>query len=207
MGERANFEAWRKGDAFREAHGGGTVGGVLSMLAATARNTYGKPKPCYWEGLLPESVPGAPPEDREEWRRVDADGDTVLPADCFAAMNRFCVKPGMEAAFERRFAERESTLAGRDGFRGFLLLRRDGGKRPGDGESPDDGYTHSTFSIWNSRANFDAWMSEQKNKAPSSPKKTKTMEDDGQKPPPIYAQPPSPIFYEGILALESSPGI
>ena len=31
-----NFEAWRKGDAFKEAHGGGTVGGVASMLMATA---------------------------------------------------------------------------------------------------------------------------------------------------------------------------
>merc|ERR1712241_685834 len=105
-------------------------------------------------------------------------------------MNRFSVKPGMERAFEGRFAERESTLKDRDGFRGFLLLRRDGGKQPGDGKDPDDGYTHSTFSIWNSRANFDAWMSSQKNKTPSSPPKAENADADAKKPPPIYAKPP-----------------
>ena len=39
----SNFDAWRKGDAFKEAHGGGTVGGVASMLVATAMNTKGAP--------------------------------------------------------------------------------------------------------------------------------------------------------------------
>lgn len=202
-----NFEAWRKGDAFKEAHGGGTVGGVVSMLAATARNTYGKPKPCFWKGLLPESIPGNPPDDGEGWRRIDADGKTMLPTDCFVAMNRFSVKPGMESAFERRFAERESTLKDCNGFRGFLLLRRDGGKQPGDGKDPDDGYTHSTFSIWDSRANFDDWMSGQKNKKPSSTPMADNAGVDAKKPPPIYTQPPTPTFYEGILSLESSPGI
>ena len=48
-----NFNAWKTGDAFKEAHGGGTVGGIASMLLATAMNTKGKPKAAMWEGLLP----------------------------------------------------------------------------------------------------------------------------------------------------------
>ena len=51
----SNFDAWKRGDAFKEAHGGGTIGGIASMLVATARNTKGKPKPAMWEGLLPVS--------------------------------------------------------------------------------------------------------------------------------------------------------
>ena len=50
----------------------------------------------------------------------------------------------MESGFEQRFASRESTLASRDGFQGFLLLRRDG--------APDDGFTHSTLSVWRDKA-------------------------------------------------------
>ena len=60
-----NFGAWRKGDAFKEVHGGGTVGGIASMLMATAMNTKGKPVPAYWGGLMPVSTPGEPPADGE----------------------------------------------------------------------------------------------------------------------------------------------
>ena len=193
-----NFQAWKKGDAFKEAHGGGTIGGVVSMLAATARNTKGKPKPAYWRGLLPEEVPGSPPVDGEGWRRVEADGENVLRSDCFVAMNRFSVVAGKENAFEGRFASRESSLKEYDGFRGFLLLRRDGGKQPGDGREIDDGYTHSTFSVWESKENFDTWMSAQK----------KGKEGDAKKGgPSIFVKPPVPTFYEGILSLESEAGI
>jgi len=204
-----DFESWRKGDAFKEAHGGGTVAGVVSMLAATARNTYGKPKPCFWQGLLPESLAGNPPSDGEGWRRIESDGKAMIPSDCFVAMNRFSVKPGMEAAFEDRFASRESVLKEYDGFRGFLLLRRDGGKKVGDGKEPDDGYTHSTFSVWDTRSSFDAWMSDQKGKKPSSPSGSNAGANSATKGegPPIYARPPVPTFYEGILSLESSSGI
>lgn len=208
----ADFEAWRKGDAFKEAHGGGTVQGVVSMLAATAMNTKGKPKPAYWRGLLPESLPGRPPADGEGWKRVEADGQSTLPTDCFVAMNRFSVRSGSERAFEKRFADRESSLKDQEGFRGFLLLRRDGGKQPGDGKEPDDGYTHSTFSVWDSKANFDAWMSESKKKKPETTKTTTGEGSDAASskpkgPPSIYDRPPIPSFYEGILALESAPGV
>merc|ERR1719483_1443214 len=86
------------------------------MLVATARNTKGKPKPAMWEGILPVSGTAAPEATPGGWRTVVADGSTTLEAEAFIAMNRFSVTEGGEAAFEARFAARESTLASFDGF-------------------------------------------------------------------------------------------
>lgn len=193
----ANFEAWKTGDAFKEAHGGGTIGGIADMLVATAMNTKGKPKAAMWEGVLPVSMPPPGASDSAApiaWRDVEADGKAMLDGECFIAMNRFSVKEGMEGAFEERFAQRESTLEQFDGFKGFLLLRRDG--------SDPDGVTHSTWSVWKDRASFDAWMGAEKK--PTGPP---AAAEGAAKPPPIYAKPPVPTFYEGILVLESGKGI
>ena len=96
-----DFNAWKTGDAFKEAHGGGTVGGIASMLLATAMNTKGKPKAAMWEGTLPVSVvPESVPE-AGGWREVEADGTTTLPTECFVAMNRFSVNEGFAGAFEQ----------------------------------------------------------------------------------------------------------
>lgn len=208
--EKENFDTWRKGDAFKEAHGGGTIGGVAGMLLATAMNTKGKPKPAMWEGILPVSMtPSAPTPGG--WRQVEADGSTMLDSDCFLAMNRFSVKTGFEAAFESRFAKRDSTLSSFEGFRGFLLLRKDG--------ADEDGFTHSTFSVWDNKAAFEVWQSTPKDRA-GKPK----PEVDGTTakpidapagaggppkggPPNIFVRPPVPTFYEGILTLESAAGV
>ena len=69
--EEAQFDAWKKGDAFKEAHGGGTIGGVASMVLATMQNTKGKPKVALWDGLLPVSV--VPPAPTPGTRRREAD--------------------------------------------------------------------------------------------------------------------------------------
>ena len=201
--EFENFDAWKKGDAFKDAHGGGTIGGIASMLIATAQNTKGKPKAAMWEGLLPASGAGTGEPPAGGWREVVADGTTMLDGECFVAMNRFAVREGMHAAFEERFAARESNLAQCAGFKGFLLLRR-------DGDDPD-GVTHSTWSVWEDRAAFEAWMSA--DKAPKGPKKPAAAAAGGGGappaggPPPMYAKPPVPSFYEGLLMLESAEGI
>jgi len=203
-----NFDAWKKGDAFKEAHGGGTIGGVASMLLATARNTKGKPKPAYWEGLLPTTIEGTPPSDGEGWRAVEVEEGMTLPTDCFIAMNRFSVRPGMGGAFETRFASRESSLKEYDGFVGFLLFRRNGNKKPDDGGEPDDGCTHSTFSVWKDRDAFAEWRADSASKAKAKPKGEGKGDPPGKGGPPnIYTRPPVPSFYEGILALESAPGL
>ena len=66
----------------------------------------------------------------------------------FIAMNRFQVREGSEAAFERVWAERESELDAVPGFREFHLLR---------GPS-DAGVTlFVSHSRWESRDAFEAW--------------------------------------------------
>ena len=138
---------------------------------------------------------------------------TTVPADCFVAMNRFAVAANMDAAFEAKFAQRESTLQHYPGFRGFLLLRRD---TTGSSKPIDDGYTHSTFSVWDDQSNFDAWMEDSKQKKDTNTNRTTGENTNtsnsgdgggGGGPPKIYTKPPVPTFYEGILLLESKHGI
>lgn len=198
--EKEFFNAWKAGDAFKEAHGGGTVGGIASMLLATAMNTKGKPKAAMWEGVLPVSMGAASAPPEGGWRQVQADGVSMLDGECFLAMNRFTVAPGSETAFEQRFAQRDSKLEEFDGFKGFVLLRRDG--------ADPDGFNYSTWSVWRDRAAFDAWSSAQK-KPTGPPKGTESPSGGGAGggPPSIYVRPPVPAFYEGILMLESANGV
>mmetsp|Transcript_12437 Transcript_12437/g.22044 ORF Transcript_12437/g.22044 Transcript_12437/m.22044 type:complete len:119 (-) Transcript_12437:57-413(-) len=118
-------------------------------------------------------------------------------------MNSFSVLDDKHDAFEQRFADRNSILTDFDGFRGFLLLRRDGDKKPGDGARPDDGYTHSTFSVWDNKACFEAWRDSEKKPAPAADNKEASVANR----PNIFARPPDATFYEGILALESAKGV
>ena len=105
------FDAWKTGDAFKEAHGGGTIGGIADMLVATAMNTKGKPKAAMWEGVLPVSMPPASASDTPvAWRDVSADGKSMLDGECFVAMNRFSVAEGMSDAFEQLSEEHREML-------------------------------------------------------------------------------------------------
>ena len=66
----------------------------------------------------------------------------------FIAMNRFSVKRGGEADFEKVWTTRESYLENVPGFRSFHLLR---------GPERDDHTLYASHSKWVSRAAFDAW--------------------------------------------------
>ncbi|QJP12751.1 antibiotic biosynthesis monooxygenase [Starkeya sp. ORNL1] len=66
----------------------------------------------------------------------------------FLAMNRFKVVRGSEEEFERVWRERDSYLAQVPGFKAFSLLR---------GPAKDDHTLYASHSIWNSRADFEAW--------------------------------------------------
>ncbi len=63
----------------------------------------------------------------------------------FVAMNRFLVKEGQGAAFEKIWRERETYLAGVEGFVRFALLKAD---------APGEYISHST---WRDRESFIAW--------------------------------------------------
>jgi heme-degrading monooxygenase HmoA len=66
----------------------------------------------------------------------------------FTAMNRFRVKRGSEAAFERIWLEREVYIDRVPGFVGFHLLR---------GAAGEDHTLYSSWTLWTGREAFEAW--------------------------------------------------
>ena len=64
----------------------------------------------------------------------------------FIAMNRFKVKLGNEAAFEKVWRERDSRLAELPGFVEFHLLR---------GPAREDHTLYSSHTTWQTRADFE----------------------------------------------------
>lgn len=76
----------------------------------------------------------------------------MFPVPCypilmFIAINRFNVKPGQEAEFERIWRERETYLDGVPGFIRFALLKAE--------MTPGEYLSHST---WADRESFVAWF-------------------------------------------------
>jgi heme-degrading monooxygenase HmoA len=175
---------------------------------------------------LPETVDG--------WRNmvdVVADGVHTLPTECFVACNQFYVPPENAAAFEQRWARRESQLKECDGFVAFSMLRRDG-QQKGHGTVPMDESEPSYVSttIWKDRASFDKWRSGsafshahgQKQQQQQQQQQKNKSEEDGEKPSsggppaaagaaeanpqPLWSRPPQPIFYEGTLVITKKEG-
>jgi heme-degrading monooxygenase HmoA len=70
----------------------------------------------------------------------------------FIAMNRFKVKLGNEAAFEKVWRERDSHLATLPGFVEFHLLK---------GPQRDDHTLYSSHTTWATRADFENWTKSQ----------------------------------------------
>lgn len=66
----------------------------------------------------------------------------------FVAANRFRVIPDQAAAFEQTWLTRESHLHELEGFRTFHLLK---------GPQAADHILYSSFTLWASRAAFEAW--------------------------------------------------
>jgi len=60
--DKKSFNAWRAGDAFKEAHGGTSIGAFLGAMVSSLRVLRGAPKPAFYDGLLvqaaqPENIP------------------------------------------------------------------------------------------------------------------------------------------------------
>ena len=85
-------------------------------------------------------------------------GESAAPAkvaaERYVATNRFRVKQGREAAFEKRWADRKSRLGMLDGFRFFCMLRRTAleGEKP-----PEDDINYISCTVWERFEDFDAW--------------------------------------------------
>ncbi len=66
----------------------------------------------------------------------------------FIAMNRFKVAKDSTEAFEKIWLERESHLTGLPGFAEFHMLR---------GPEREDHVLYASHTLWNSKADFEAW--------------------------------------------------
>lgn len=77
-----------------------------------------------WEAVRPLWMDGVLKVPRVKF----PDGDKVQPTDAVFAMQRISVPAGEEASFESEYAPNESELRAAKGFKGSLILRRDGQK-------------------------------------------------------------------------------
>lgn len=208
---KSDFSAWRKGDAFKEAHGGTSISAFMSTMISSAFILKGPPRPAFYDGLLLQSVaPEDVPETVDGWRNVVADGVVTLPAECFVASNQFFVPSENSAAFEKRWADRDSMLKECDGFVAFSMMRRDTGGK-GHGVVPMDKATEPTYTtttIWKDRASFDKWRKGTafKKAHGSKPPSEQGEDSDGKPSQPLWSQPPKPIFYEGTLVISKEEG-
>lgn len=66
----------------------------------------------------------------------------------FIAMNRFRIRKGQEAEFERIWRERDSHLKDVPGFVEFALLK---------GPEHDDHTLYASHTVWRSGEDFQAW--------------------------------------------------
>jgi len=214
---KKNFNSWRTGYAFKEAHGGGSIGGFLSAVVGSMMVLKTTPIPAMWDALVPISAATSdcrlPLKNRDETGKAVTDGSEPLPLECFVAMNRFPVKAESAAEFEARWAERESKLQGQKGCVGFMLLRRDrpaaggkGAKKGGGYSLPDDKFNYSTCTIWASREDWSTWRTGDGQTVHAA---SQQRVDAGELKPvsELLSGSASPIFWEGTLALQSDAGM
>ena len=105
----------------------------------------------------------------------DDGGSSLLKRDRYVATNRFAVRDGKEAKFEKRWATRKSRLATLQGFKYFHLMRRvtlNENDEDDDGEDikKDDTYSYDggndkesaqgnyvSLTIWEKKSDFSVW--------------------------------------------------
>eukprot|EP00596_Hydrurales_sp_CCMP1899_P010471 CAMPEP_0119040054 /NCGR_PEP_ID=MMETSP1177-20130426/9875_1 /TAXON_ID=2985 /ORGANISM="Ochromonas sp, Strain CCMP1899" /LENGTH=318 /DNA_ID=CAMNT_0007004741 /DNA_START=63 /DNA_END=1019 /DNA_ORIENTATION=- len=198
---KENFNSWRSGDAFKEAHGGGGITGFIGLLTTALFILDGGPKPAFYDGLLPVVNDGSTLSNLKSengWRKVEADGVSLIEPEIFMVQNRFNVVLGKEIQFEQRWANRESKLHEFPGFVGFYLQRRDATKA-------DDGFNFISSAIWKDKSSFLNWKEAQK----STPHGTASPGPKGPGGPPVGGDligRPELAYYEGKLTLLSPLG-
>lgn len=186
--KKSDFSAWRKGDAFKEAHGGTSIGAFLSTMVNSAFVLRGPPRPAFYDALFVTSKPPTDlPETVDGWRAVEADGASTLPAECFVYLEKYYVPQSKAAEFEMNdtWKNKKSSLEDTEGLVTFSLMRRDGqAKGHGTVEMDSSEPTYVAAYIFQDRPSFDAWA--------------KTVEE--------VDMAPEKVYYEGTLVISSADG-
>ena len=150
--DQPTFQVWRAGDAFKEAHGGGNIKGILDMLISSAQTLKGKPKLLLANAYATQSLEVSEsdlPKMAGGWRSVVADGKRVLDPECFMCAVDYVVEPGREAAFLQEASASISESRGAGGFRFGTVLNADAGKG-----ADADVFTLST--VWDTKEQWEA---------------------------------------------------
>lgn len=203
--KKSDFSAWRSGEAFKEAHGGSSIGAFLKTMISSAFVIRGAPRPAFYDGLLMTSKkPKHMPVTVDGWRQVDADGKNTLPAECFIGCENFYVLPEHAVAFEQFWATQSPSFDGHDGFVAFSLMRRDGqAKGHGTVEMSNAEPTYVATLIFEDRKSFENW----KSKHGSEPKKGDNSKKAATPPPmKMWNRDPEKVFYEGTLVITGADG-
>lgn len=173
---KKDFTFWRKGPAFKEAHGGGGILDFVGMVMSSFMTSKGPPKPSFWRGLLP--LKSAEQRDRlvsGPGGRPEADGEELLEPEVFVATTRFNVLDQSKTEFEQLWNEQKDKLQDTAGFRFSQLLRRD--------QAPDDNCNYLSVTVWDDKAAYE---------------QSKAILPPGD----MLLQPAQDILYEGKLVLE-----
>jgi heme-degrading monooxygenase HmoA len=187
--KKSDFSAWRKGDAFKEAHGGTSLGAFLSTMLNSAIVLRGPPRPAFYDGLLVQSVkPSQLPETVDGWRQVEANGIDTLPAECFVELTKYYVQPDQAADLEQFWQQQQQANPSTgEGFVASSLMRRDGqAKGHGMGSMKDSEPTYVSVSIF------------------KNPEARKLREP--VRPPKLGRTDPQTVFYEGTLVISCEQG-
>jgi heme-degrading monooxygenase HmoA len=125
------------------------------------------------------------------------------------ATNRFAVRSGQQAKFEKRWATRKSRLATLPGFQYFHLMRRvtlhenveckyDEGVND---EAAQENYV--SFTIWNKKSDFSAWRSGEAFKEAHGGTSITAFLSTMVNSALILRGAPRPAFYDGLLLQKS----
>jgi len=183
-----NFDAWRTGDAFKEAHGGGSIFGFIELISTALFIIEGSPKPAFYDALLPTAGQTIEVEKHGGWRKVEADGVTELTPEVFVAQSRFEVPNDSTVLFEQTCRNSLSTdgqLNAAHGFVGFFVQRRDATKA-------DDGFNYVVSTMWTDRRAYSSWL--------ASSQLSTALHN-------ALSMRPKQAYFEGKLVLSSSQGI
>jgi heme-degrading monooxygenase HmoA len=189
--KKSDFSAWRNGEAFKEAHGGTSIGAFISTMVNSALVLRGPPRPAFYDALLMQSVrPESIPETVDGWRQIEADGVTNLPVECFVSMEKYYVPLDKAAVFEKELASHKIAMA--EGTLVATLMRRDGqAKGHGVVEMSMDEPSYVATRIYKDQAAFDSAL-----------KKTRPFSSDDK----LWSREPEMILYEGTLVITNTHG-
>jgi heme-degrading monooxygenase HmoA len=202
--KKSDFSTWRKGDAFKEAHGGTSIGAFVSTIVNSAIILRGAPRPAFYDALFLQSnqtpqvttvvIDGG-------WRKdVKADGIHILPAECFVSWQKYFIARDKAALFEKEWKEKDNLNKAQPGFVMRSLMRRDGqAKGHGIQELTANEPTYVVCTIFQDRESYETCMTAAAAAATSN---TSRCSIDSS----LYSREPEQVFYEGALVISSKDG-